>query len=234
VFGMMVMLGVALTIFAWVMLPETHPPERRSKLHFGDLARTSWSIACNARFLWLALSAALCFGAVLTYIGAAPAIVMKTWGLSETQFYALFVPIIGGFMVSSFVGNRTAGRVRRSTQLSIGFALMFVASVVAVAVELVLPDPPRLMQQVPLFVLAFGAQSTFPILALEMLDLFPDARGAAASVQSFVALGLISLEMGFVSPLLEGSLLRLAVLALAGSIFAALFWRLGARSGRKK
>ena len=233
VFGMMVLLGIALTIFACFMLPETHPVERRSRLHLGELTRTSWGIARNAHFLWLALSAALCFGAVLTYIGAAPAIVMKTWGLGETQFYALFVPIIGGFMVSSFVSNRTAGRVRRSTQLTIGFSLMLVASVIAVAVELLLPAPPRLLQQLPLFVLAFGAQSTFPILALEMLDLFPDSRGAAASVQSFVALGFISLEMGFLSPLLEGSLLRLAVLAVAGSILAALFWRLGVRRRKR-
>jgi DHA1 family bicyclomycin/chloramphenicol resistance-like MFS transporter len=80
-----------------------------------------------------------------------------------------------------------------------------------------------------LFVLAFGAQFVVPILALEMLDLFPSARGAAASVQSFIALGFCSLEMGFVSPVHEGSLLKLNALAFAGSLIGVVCWRLGAR-----
>jgi DHA1 family bicyclomycin/chloramphenicol resistance-like MFS transporter len=113
VFGFMVMLGVILTIFTFVTLPETHPRERRSRLHVGELARASWSIARHGRFMLLAFSAALAFGSVLTFIGAAPAIVMRTWGLGETDFHQLFVPIIGGFMVSSFVSNRVAGVLRR-------------------------------------------------------------------------------------------------------------------------
>jgi len=231
VFGLMVTLGIALTAFTFLVLPETHPPAKRSELHPAVLARICWRIARDARFSLLAFSAALCFGAVLTFIGAAPAIVMKTWGLSETQFHNLFIPIIGGFMVSSFVSNRTAGRIPRPRQLGAGFALMAVASFLATALELAMPAPPRLAEQCLLFVLAFGAQFTYPILSLEMLDLFPSARGAAASVQSFVALGVCSLEMGFLSPVLEGSLLRLNALALVGSVLALLLWRMGVRSG---
>jgi len=230
VFGMMVMLGVALGVFTYLALPETHPKEKRSELHLGDLARASARIARSGPFMLLAFSAALCFGAVLTFIGAAPAIVMKTWGLSETQFHHLFIPIIGGFMVSSFVSNRTAGRIPRSRQLGIGFVLMIVASALATLLEYFASTPPRLAEQVLLFVLAFGAQFVFPILALEMLDLFPSARGAAASVQSFIALGICSLEMGFLSPVLEGSLLRLNGLALIGSAAALALWRVGVRS----
>jgi len=230
VFGMMVMLGVALGVFTYLALPETHPKEKRSELHLGDLARASARIARSGPFMLLAFSAALCFGAVLTFIGAAPAIVMKTWGLSETQFHHLFIPIIGGFMVSSFVSNRTAGRIPRSRQLGIGFVLMIVASALATLLEYFASAPPRLAEQVLLFVLAFGAQFVFPILALEMLDLFPSARGAAASVQSFIALGICSLEMGFLSPVLEGSLLRLNGLALIGSAAALALWRVGVRS----
>ena len=230
VFGLMVTLGVVLGALAWLFLPESHPPQKRSKLHVGELAGTSMRIARDGRFMLLAFSAALCFGAVLTFIGAAPAIVMKTWGLSETQFHTLFIPIIGGFMVSSFVSNRTAGRLPRSKQLAIGFALMIAASALATALESLVPVPPRLAQQALLFVLAFGAQFIFPILALEMLDIFPAARGAAASVQSFIALGVCSLEMGFLSPVLEGSLLKLSALALAGSLLGLALWRAGCRA----
>lgn len=230
VFGLMVTLGVLLTAFSFLALPETHPPEKRSRLHPTDLARACIAVGSDKRFMLYAFSAALCFGSVLTYIGAAPAIVMKTWGLSETQFHNLFIPIIGGFMVSSFVSNRTAGRIPRPRQLGAGFALMLVAAAISTLIDLLAPSPPRLLEQIPLFVLACGAQLTYPILSLEMLDLFPTARGAAASMQSFIALGICSLLMGFVSPLLEGSLLKLGVLALTGSAMALLLWRIGVRT----
>jgi DHA1 family bicyclomycin/chloramphenicol resistance-like MFS transporter len=232
VFGFMLILGVLLTAFASIALPETHPPEKRSPLNLGDLVRSSLSIMRSGRFMLLAFSSALCLGAILTFIGAAPAIVMKTWGLGETQFHHLFIAIIGGFMLSSFVSNRIAGRVSRVRQLRIGLGLMICASAVALALEAGVDAPPRLAEQGLLFVLAFGAQTTFPILALEMLDLFPHIRGAAASVQSFIALGFCSLEIGFVSPSVDGSLLLLHALALAGSILGLLLWRAAARLPR--
>ena len=42
--------------------------------------------------------------------------------------------------------------------------------------------------------------SRFPVLTLRMLDLFPAARGTAASAQSFVALLITAFTLGIVSP----------------------------------
>lgn len=229
VFGFMLLMGVFLSVFSWLLLPETHPPERRTPLHFGELVRTSWRIACHRQFMLLAIASALCLGAVLAYIGSAPAIVMRTWGLGETQFHHLFVPVIGGFMLASFASGRLAGRLKRHSQLRLGFGLMIGAAVLALALELLLAPPPRLVQQVLLFALAAGAQLAFPIMTLLMLDIFPEARGAAASVQSFIALGMISVVMGVVAPLLEGSLLRLDLLALGGAVAGGLACRAALR-----
>lgn len=224
VFGFMVLLGVFLSAFSWAALPETHPPAKRTPLHLGQLVRTSWGIASHAEFMLLAVAGALCLGSILAFIGSAPAIVLETWHLGETQFYHLFVPIIGGFMASSFVSNRTAGRLGRPRQLKLGFTLMLGAVTLALGLEL-LHAAPRVAEQVLLFLLAFGAQLIFPILTLEMLDLCPHARGAAASVQSFIALGFTAIIMGFVAPLMHGSLLHLDVFALAGATLGLAAWR---------
>jgi DHA1 family bicyclomycin/chloramphenicol resistance-like MFS transporter len=232
VFGFMVVLGVFLSIFTVLVLPETHPASRRTPLHFGKLVRSSWAIARHAEFMLLAFAGALALGAILAYIGSAPAIVMNTWGLGETQFWYLFVPIIGGFMSASFASGRTAGRLGRQRQLRMGLTLMIASAATALVLEFALQGAPRLVQQVLLFGLAFGAQFSFPILTLEMLDLFPHSRGAAASVQSFIALGFISIVMGFVAPLLEGRMLRLDAVALAGALLAFTSWRLAVRRRR--
>lgn len=96
VFGFMVLIGTALALGAAVLLPETHPPELRHRLHAGVLARTSWSIVRHGEFLLLAVAMGANFAALMCFVGAAPAVVVDHWHLRETQFAYLFLPIIGG------------------------------------------------------------------------------------------------------------------------------------------
>jgi len=90
--------------------------------------------------------------------------------------------------------------------------------------------PPRLLQQTLLSFMALGVQLIFPVLTLQMLDMFPEARGSAASMQSFISVILIAFIIGAVAPLLGGSLLWLSIGSLAAVTVAALLWRASLRS----
>jgi DHA1 family bicyclomycin/chloramphenicol resistance-like MFS transporter len=57
-----------------------------------------------------------------------------------------------------------------------------------------------------------------------MLDLYPGLRGAAASVQSFVAMVANAVIAGVLAPLLAGSLWTLAAGALAFVLAAWAMW----------
>ena len=111
------MLGLALVLACYALLPETHPPERRVPLRPGELAIASWKILRNPRFLMLTLCGSLHFVAVMIYIGSAPAIVLDLWRLRETQFAQLFVPVIGGFSLGAVLSGRIAGRLSPSRQI---------------------------------------------------------------------------------------------------------------------
>ena len=227
VFGMLVVLGAALVLLTSLLLPETHPPEKRTPVHPAALAGSCIHVGGQPAFMLLAISAALAIASVFIYIGSAPAIILEQWGLSETQFHYLFIPIVGGLMSASFAGGQLAGRVTRARILKAGFALLCLSAIIGAAAHLVTDDVPVLLSQVLWFVMAFGAQLTFPILSLEMIDMHPQARGAAASVQSFIALGLGALVMGVVAPLLHGDLSLLAWVSLGGSLVAWASWRAG-------
>ena len=112
VFGFMVLIGVALVLASWVRLPETHPPPRRAAVRpRAAWSRTAWRIASDRRFLPLALAGGLNFATMLVFIGAAPAVVLDHWHLSETQFAYLFVPFIAGFTLGAALSGRLAGRI---------------------------------------------------------------------------------------------------------------------------
>lgn len=224
VFGMLVVLGAALMVVCMFLLPETHPPARRTPFHPAALVRSCWQVASGPSFFLMAISAALAIASLFIYIGAAPAIILEVWGLKETQFHYIFIPVVLGFMISSFMSVRMAGRVSRASQLTLGFSLLCFSGAVGAAGHTLLGGLPVLVVQLLWFCMALGAQMTYPVLSLEMIDMHPLARGAAASVQSFIALGIGAVVMGMVAPMLHGDLEALAWISLAGGVLAWLAW----------
>jgi DHA1 family bicyclomycin/chloramphenicol resistance-like MFS transporter len=225
VFAFMVLLGVTLIAVAWFMLPETHPPEKRTAFKPSALASSCWRVGSNPIYFLLSLSAALTFASILIYIGSSPAIILEQWHLKETQFYYLFVPIIGGFMVASIVSGRMAGNISRLRQLQLAFGLTTLGTALSFLSQTFLGSAPLLLTQMLLFVTAFGTQLIFPLLSLQMIDMYPNARGAASSVQAFIALGVGALVMGLVAPAINGSMPQLAIISLVGNVLAYASWR---------
>jgi MFS transporter, DHA1 family, multidrug resistance protein len=58
-----------------------------------------------------------------------------------------------------------------------------------------------------------------------MLDLFPRARGSAASVQSCVSIMISAAVFGQLVPLLSGSLVILSAGSCLGAVIAFALWR---------
>jgi DHA1 family bicyclomycin/chloramphenicol resistance-like MFS transporter len=82
------------------------------------------------------------------------------------------------------------------------------------------------LQQLLLAIIAVGVQLVQPVLNLRMLDLFPRARGSAASVQSCVSIMISAAVFGQLVPLLSGSLLTLSLGSCVGAVIAFGLWRL--------
>lgn len=225
VFGFMVVTGVSLVLMSYLRLPETHPHERRVAFDVGALARTVGRIASHREFMLYALALGTTFSAMITFIGAAPAIVLGHWHLGETDFAYLFVPLIIGIMGGAFLSGKLAGRLSGRRQIAIGYTVALASGALSVMLHALMDAPPVFPQQVLITTVAIGVQLMMPIFALRMLDLFPEARGSAASVQSCVMLGVGALFLGGLVPAINHSMLALA----AGSFLAAftgfLIWR---------
>jgi len=226
VFIFLVLLGATVAFVAWWRLPETHPPERRFAFQFRSLIRISWRIVSHREFLLLALATALHFASVIAYIGAAPAIVLDQWQLTETQFAMLFVPVIGGFVAGAFTSGRMAGRISAHAQTRVGFMVSVIGGLISTLVLAFLTPVPIIVQQVLIFTVAYGVQIVSPIITLRLLDLYPDTRGAVSSVQAFVSIMVAAFTMGVVVPVLHGSLLLLALGSLVGALAGWLLWRM--------
>jgi DHA1 family bicyclomycin/chloramphenicol resistance-like MFS transporter len=226
VFGFMSVFGAALAIATYTYLPETHPQDKRAHLHAGGLARTAWSIVQHREFLLLAMAMGANFAALMSFVGAAPAVILDHWHLTETQFAYLFIPVIGGLISAAFLSGRMAGRFTYAQQSHLGFMLALAGSAFMTLLCAVVEAPPILIQQLIIAFIAFGVQLAGPTLSLRMLDLFPRSRGSAASVQSCVSIAISALVFGLISPLLSGSMLTLAEGSFCAALIAFGLWRL--------
>jgi DHA1 family bicyclomycin/chloramphenicol resistance-like MFS transporter len=229
VFAVMVICGLVFAFSAWWRLPETHPVAARIPFNGRNLVMTSLTVARHREFMLLAIAAGLNFGSISCLIGAAPMIVEGHWHLGETDYWQLFIPIISGILVGAMISGRLAGRMLSIRQARLGFAIPLAVSLVRVLLYLTMDVVPIPAQQALLFVAGVGAQIAMPVLTLRMLDLFPAARGSAASMQSFVALIVMGAILGAFVPLAQTSMERLAAGSLAFAVSAAFCWYLARR-----
>jgi len=211
IFWFLVVFSLVLLGSTLLWLPETHAVSVRTHLRPSNLWRNYLRIALNRRFVWLALSSGFCFGGVFLYIAAAPVFVMRHLHLGEGGFAWLFVPIIGGMVIGSFLSGRMAGHVSGVHQIMIGFgccALALVPHISYTARALPLQLPWAVL---PVAVCSLGVALIFPILSLTVLDMYPQQRGLASSLQSFVQLMINALIAGLAAPLLQIKPLHLAL-----------------------
>jgi DHA1 family bicyclomycin/chloramphenicol resistance-like MFS transporter len=219
VFAFLALLCILMLVLSHFALPETHPREKRTPLRPADLARTAVLIGQSHLFLWLALCNGALFATLWIYIGAAPAIVMGGWGLTESDFGALFFPFIGGYVFGALCSGSMAGRVRPDAQLFAGLSISAVAATMGCALGAALDTVPIVAQQLVIGATAAGAQLGAPVLTLKALDLYPAYRGSVSSLLAFVQLTGASIVLA-VAPLIQRNLSMINFFSLGSALLA--------------
>lgn len=177
----------------------------------------------HRRFRRLALSHALCIGALLTFVGSAPQLMTHAYGLDATAFAGLQVAGVSGFITFALVSGRISRRIGPARAVRGGAIahLVLVGALLAAAWADALP-----------YAMLAGGWCVFcaivavrgPAAFSEALDV-PPAQMGRASAQLVLALlvaGAIGTQL--VAPAMDGPsavpLLAAMLLLVAGSLLA--------------
>jgi DHA1 family bicyclomycin/chloramphenicol resistance-like MFS transporter len=232
IFWLLAGFALALWLACAMLLPETHPRERRLPLSLRELGVTYRLIARDRAFLPLALAGSLNFNALWVYISSAPAFVLDLLKLDAQHFAWLFVPAISGMMFGAFLSGRLAGRLSAGATVRLGYAIMLGASALNLLVTALLPQPRVPWSVVPIGLHAIGIGMNFPTLTLLLLDRFPQHRGAVSSIQAFISLVISATIAGVLAPVLSLHASWLAVAALTSTALGFGAWILFRRIAR--
>jgi DHA1 family bicyclomycin/chloramphenicol resistance-like MFS transporter len=214
IFWFLAGVGAVLWVANWRLLPETLHADARQPLELRSLLAGYRQMASSGRFLLLAFASGIPFNGMFLYVMAAPEFVGTHLGLGPTEFFWFFLCIIGGIMAGAWWSGRLAGELPPMRQIRRGFRIMVPVAVINVIANAVWPA--QAWWALPLLGLfSFGWALMVPVVTLMVLDLVPERRGMASSMQSFIASGANALVAGLVAPLVMHSTLGLAVTSMA-------------------
>ncbi|MGD9942494.1 MAG: multidrug effflux MFS transporter [Burkholderiaceae bacterium] len=214
IFWFLTLVGVLLWLGSWRYLPETLHPSQRQPFHARHLMRGYMELCSNPRFLLLALASGVPFNGMFLYVLAAPEFLGTHLGLGPTEFFWFFVITIGGIMGGALVSGRLAGRIKPRHQVRHGFVVMFVTATANLIANLLFPAHVS-WALIPLGLFAFGWALNVPVVTLMVLDLFPERRGLASSLQAVVGSVANGLVAGVIAPMVMHSTVALAATSLA-------------------
>jgi MFS transporter, DHA1 family, multidrug resistance protein len=213
IFWFLTLVGVALWVANFKLLPETLHESQRQAFNVRNLMQGYWQLTSNPRFLLLALASGVPFNGMFLYVLSAPAFLGDLLGLSPTQFFWFFLLTIAGIMGGAWFSGRYAGRISPRRQIRYGFTIMFTVSIVNVAANFFFKAHPG-WALFPIAIFAFGWAMMVPVVTLLVLDMFPERRGMASSLQAVIGSTANGVVAGAVAPLVMHSTKALALTSL--------------------
>ena len=213
IFWFLTAVGVVLWFANYKLLPETLHISHRQPLKVSNLMQGYWQLGLDPRFLLLALASGIPFNGMFLYVLSAPAFLGDHLALAPTQFFWFFVLTIGGIMGGAWVSGRMAGRLAPKQQIKYGFLIMLGIAVINLVANLLFKAHVS-WALFPIAIFAFGWAMMVPVITLLVLDLHPERRGMASSLQAFVGASANGVVAGVIAPLIMHSTVLLAAASL--------------------
>ncbi len=225
VFWFLAAVGIVLSFVTWRWLPESLHVSQAQPFRTRDLVRGYLQLGSSPRFLLLALASGVPFNGMFLYVLSAPAFLGDVLGLQPTQFFWFFVISISGIMAGALVSGRLAGRIEPRVQVHRGFRVMVAAAGLNLALNLLF-EPHPAWAMLPIAGYSFGWSLMVPVVTLMVLDLFPERRGMASSLQATIGSVANGLVAGVIAPLVMHSALGLAVASIGLMSIGLVAWRI--------
>ncbi|MEO7728144.1 MAG: Bcr/CflA family drug resistance efflux transporter, partial [Burkholderiales bacterium] len=128
-------------------------------------------------------------------------------------------------IAGAFLSGRLAGKISPRRTVRYGYAVMLGAASFNLAYNVVYP-PALPWTVLPVMVYTIGMSLAMPSIVLLILDLFPDNRGLAASLQGAQQSLFAGLTAGLLSPYASGTGRGLAVAMAVLVACGFVCWRL--------
>jgi DHA1 family bicyclomycin/chloramphenicol resistance-like MFS transporter len=188
---------VALVAVA-LWLPESLPPERRSRGGLRTALRTMARLTRDGRFMGYTLTGAFVYMAFFAYLGGSSFVLQHEYGVSPTTYSLLFAVNALGMLAAGQANHRLLARFSPRDLLAVALVAFAVAGV-AVLFCAITGAGGLWGLAAPFFVIVAGMGVILPDLTALALSLHPEVAGTASACFGGLRLGLGALAMPLIA-----------------------------------
>ena len=223
IFWFLTAIGAVLFVSNWRLLPETLHADMVQPFNVRALMREYWRLSSSPKFMMLVLASGIPFNGMFLYVLATPVFLGEHLQFAPQQFFWFFPCSIGGIMAGAALSGRLAGKMSAQRQIMRGFRIMVAVSTANVLLNLFAPL--SAWWALPLIgIFSFGWALMVPVVTLLVLDLYPERRGMASSLQAFIGSTANGLVAGVIAPLVMHSTPALAAVSLGMLCIGLVAW----------
>lgn len=184
-FALLLILGLATLALVWADLGETATLRRVSLM---DQIRTYPALFASRRFWGYTLAAAFASGCFFAYLGGAPYVGDKIFGLSSTEVGALFALTAIGYAAGNFFAGRYSVRIGMNRMILIGCLVTSGGLAILTLLTLLGLSGPVVFFGLTIF-MGLGNGICLPNANAGMLSVRPDLAGTASGLGGAILIG---------------------------------------------
>ena len=184
-FALLLILGVVVLALVWADLGETATLRRIS---FGEQVRTYPALLASRRFWGYTLAAAFASGCFFAYLGGAPYVGDKIFGLTSTHVGALFALTAIGYAGGNFLAGRYSVRIGMNRMILIGCLVTSFGLALLAILTLAGLSGPTVFFGLTIF-MGLGNGISLPNANAGMLSVRPDLAGTASGLGGAILIG---------------------------------------------
>lgn len=223
-FALLLVLGLGTLALVWADLGETASLRRVS---LADQIRTYPALLASRRFWGYTLAAAFASGCFFAYLGGAPYVGDKIYGLSSTHVGALFALTAIGYAAGNFLAGRYSVRLGMNRMILIGCIVTTVGMALLALLTLLGLSGPTTFFGLTIF-MGLGNGICLPNANAGLLSVRPELAGTASGLGGAILIGGGAALAAFAGILLgpgstEMPLILLMLASSAASVVAILF-----------
>lgn len=184
-FALLLVLGVGVLVLVWTDLGETATMRKVSMM---DQIRTYPGLFGSRRFWGYTLSAGFASGCFFAYLGGAPYVGDKVFGLSSTEVGALFALTAIGYAAGNFLAGRYSVRVGMNRMILAGTLVTTGGLAVLTLLTLAGLSGPVVFFGLTVF-MGLGNGICLPSANAGMLSVRPELAGTASGLGGAIMIG---------------------------------------------
>jgi len=217
--------GVLTVVMVGWMVEETLPDNQRQSIHPRHVATIYRTAFSDRNFLLLTLIIAAAFAGFFLYIVGAPTVVFDFLHLGNNGIPRMFIPLVSGVMLGSWLAARLAQRWSQRRTVQFGLSILVTATLLNLIQGYWIVPPQPLYAIAPVVLYAFGIAILMPVLTVMSLDCFPHNKGAASAAQGCMQMGINAAVASIAAPLLSAALFHFVLAQAVSLLVALLLWR---------